>query len=438
MAAWRGDTEPSSGRSRSPSRRPQMVTSRSSGWDAPGRPSCRTSTSRYGAAAARGPARAAGRPAAAGRRGRSAGAGAGGSAACPQWPQKRKEPGSFAPQRTQVRSASERSAWPQPLQYAKEDSFSRPQRVQVAVESMEATLHGTHHRGQTPGERCYDARPIRRKARGVGMAQAVRPDHLSLPGPHRRFWDEAAPSCPPDRMMCDPFRTLAFGTDASFYRLIPKIVVKAFAREEVARLVALGSRLGVHLTFRAAGTSLSGQSISDSVLVVLAGGWRGWRIEDGGGRIALEPGVIGGRGQRLPGAAGAQDRPGPGLHQRLHDRRDRRQQRRRDVLRHGPEQLPDGAVDAARAGRRDRDRHRRPGLAAAPAGDPRRRSSTGSPPSATRSPPTRRSPGASARSTGSRTPPGTRSTPSSTTTTPSTSCCTSWWARRGRSPSSPR
>ena len=70
------------------------------------------------------------------------------------------------------------------------------------------------------------------------MAREARPDHLTLPEPHRRFWDEASSFLPADRMMCDPFRTLAFGTDASFYRLVPKIVVKAFSQDEVARLVA--------------------------------------------------------------------------------------------------------------------------------------------------------------------------------------------------------
>ena len=143
------------------------------------------------------------------------------------------------------------------------------------------------------------------------MAQVARPDHLTLPEPHRRFWDEASSFLPADRMMCDPFRTLAFGTDASFYRLVPKIVVKAFSREEVARLVALASRLGVHLTFRAAGTSLSGQSISDSVLVVLAGGWRAWRIEEGGARIVLEPGVIGGEANAFLAPLGRKIGPDP-------------------------------------------------------------------------------------------------------------------------------
>ncbi len=143
------------------------------------------------------------------------------------------------------------------------------------------------------------------------MARDARPDFLGLPGRHRTFWEEASAFLPPDRMMCDPFRTLAFGTDASFYRLVPKIVVKAFTQDEVSRLVALAGRLGVHLTFRAAGTSLSGQSISDSVLVVLAGGWRSWRIEDGGERIALEPGVIGAEANAFLAPLGRKIGPDP-------------------------------------------------------------------------------------------------------------------------------
>ncbi len=143
------------------------------------------------------------------------------------------------------------------------------------------------------------------------MARLVRPDHLSLPEQHRRFWDEAGSFIPADRMMCDPFRTLAFGTDASCYRLVPKVVVKAFSQEEVARLVALAARLGVHLTFRAGGTSLSGQSVSDSVLVVLAGGFRGWRIEAGGDRIVLEPGVIGAEANTFLAPLGRKIGPDP-------------------------------------------------------------------------------------------------------------------------------
>ena len=47
------------------------------------------------------------------------------------------------------------------------------------------------------------------------------------------------------------------------------------------------------MTFRAAGTSLSGQAISDSVLIVLGDNWNGREIRNGGEQIRLQPGVIG-------------------------------------------------------------------------------------------------------------------------------------------------
>jgi D-lactate dehydrogenase len=136
-------------------------------------------------------------------------------------------------------------------------------------------------------------------------------DTHALPRAHRRFWDEASAFLPPARLMCDPFRTLAFGTDASFYRLVPKIVAKAMTPDEVTRLLGIAARLEVPVTFRTAGTSLSGQAVTDSVLVVLAGGWRGWEILDGGGRIALEPGVIGAEANALLAPLGRKIGPDP-------------------------------------------------------------------------------------------------------------------------------
>ncbi len=132
-----------------------------------------------------------------------------------------------------------------------------------------------------------------------------------LPERYRRFWDEAAAFLAADRMMCDPFRTLAFGSDASFYRLVPKIVAKVRSREEVTRLLALADRLAVPVTFRAAGTSLSGQAVTDSVLLVLAGGWRGCTVLDGGARIALEPGVVGADANAALAAHGRKIGPDP-------------------------------------------------------------------------------------------------------------------------------
>ncbi|TRX74138.1 FAD-binding and (Fe-S)-binding domain-containing protein [Pseudomonas mangiferae] len=98
---------------------------------------------------------------------------------------------------------------------------------------------------------------------------------------------------PRERRFDDPLSTLAFGTDASFYRLIPKLVVRVESEAEVAELLSLAHAERVPVTFRAAGTSLSGQAISDSVLIVLGDAWNGRDIRDDGARIRLQSGVIG-------------------------------------------------------------------------------------------------------------------------------------------------
>ncbi|GAD62361.1 D-lactate dehydrogenase [Aquipseudomonas alcaligenes] len=98
---------------------------------------------------------------------------------------------------------------------------------------------------------------------------------------------------PRERLFDDPLSTLAFGTDASFYRLIPQLVVRVESETEVVRLLELASAQRVPVTFRAAGTSLSGQAISDSVLIVLGDSWNGRDIRANGAQIRLQPGVIG-------------------------------------------------------------------------------------------------------------------------------------------------
>ncbi|MCU7526042.1 MAG: FAD-binding oxidoreductase [Ignavibacteria bacterium] len=98
---------------------------------------------------------------------------------------------------------------------------------------------------------------------------------------------------PEDRMFSDDLRTLAYGTDASFYRLIPKLVVKVDTEEEVILILKHCRRLGISVTFRAAGTSLSGQSISDSVLVVLGTKWKHFHINHDASEIRLQVGIIG-------------------------------------------------------------------------------------------------------------------------------------------------
>ncbi len=65
------------------------------------------------------------------------------------------------------------------------------------------------------------------------------------------------------------------------------------------------------MTFRAAGSSLSGQSISDGLLVEVARHWRNAAVEDSGKKIRLQPGVIGARANQLLVPYGAKIGPDP-------------------------------------------------------------------------------------------------------------------------------
>ncbi len=101
------------------------------------------------------------------------------------------------------------------------------------------------------------------------------------------------------RVITDPMLTMAFGTDASFYRLNPYIVVRVDSLSELCFVMASCVEKSLSFTFRAAGTSLSGQAISDSVLIMLTDSWRGHEILEDGAMITLQPGVIGADANRL-------------------------------------------------------------------------------------------------------------------------------------------
>ncbi|MBP5314583.1 MAG: FAD-binding oxidoreductase, partial [Muribaculaceae bacterium] len=112
---------------------------------------------------------------------------------------------------------------------------------------------------------------------------------------YSEFLKAASAFIPKDRIYTDELRRLAWGTDASFYRLIPQIVVRSDNEEEVARLLALATQMKLPVTFRAAGTSLSGQSLSDSILIVAGKHWEKYTIADDASTITMQPGIIGGR-----------------------------------------------------------------------------------------------------------------------------------------------
>ncbi|MDF2691177.1 MAG: 4Fe-4S ferredoxin [Gammaproteobacteria bacterium] len=96
------------------------------------------------------------------------------------------------------------------------------------------------------------------------------------------------------RVLTDPLSLHAYSHDASHYVLIPKAVVRVDSELEVQAILKAANQYQVPITFRAAGTSLSGQSISDSVLVVLNENWRDYKILEHAEIIKLQAGVLGG------------------------------------------------------------------------------------------------------------------------------------------------
>ena len=114
-----------------------------------------------------------------------------------------------------------------------------------------------------------------------------------------------------ERIFTDPALLLAYGSDASFYRLIPKMVVRLKNIDEVIFTIQACAQLNIACTFRAAGTSLSGQAVSDSVLITLTDDWRDHQIHDDGFKITLQPGVIGADANKYLAAFGRKIGPDP-------------------------------------------------------------------------------------------------------------------------------
>ena len=111
----------------------------------------------------------------------------------------------------------------------------------------------------------------------------------------KSFLQEISRIIPKDRIYTDEMRRLAWGTDAGFYRLIPKIVIRSANEDEITAILKTADKYGVPITFRAAGTSLSGQAISDSVLVIAGKEWENYKIAEDKKSITLQPGLVGQR-----------------------------------------------------------------------------------------------------------------------------------------------
>jgi D-lactate dehydrogenase len=86
----------------------------------------------------------------------------------------------------------------------------------------------------------------------------------------------------------------AFANDAGPYLLIPEVVLQPQTEADIQRIFALATTHRRPVVFRAGGTSLSGQSITDGWLVDIGRHWRAIEPLDRGCLVRVQPGAIGG------------------------------------------------------------------------------------------------------------------------------------------------
>lgn len=95
----------------------------------------------------------------------------------------------------------------------------------------------------------------------------------------------------------------ALAHDASHFLLIPDAVARVGTTDELAAVLAEAKRRKLPVTFRSGGTSLSGQGVTDGVLVDIRRGFTNMDIRRDGLEVAVEPGVglrvVNGRLMRL-------------------------------------------------------------------------------------------------------------------------------------------
>ncbi|WP_298603887.1 FAD-binding and (Fe-S)-binding domain-containing protein [Zoogloea sp.] len=116
---------------------------------------------------------------------------------------------------------------------------------------------------------------------------------------------------PAERVITDELRRLAYGTDGSFYRLIPEVVAVVNDETEVCDVTRIARDNGRPVTFRAAGTSLCGQAVTDGVLVLLGEGLATCAIGAGGTTVQVGPAIVGAEVNRRLAPLGRKIGPDP-------------------------------------------------------------------------------------------------------------------------------
>jgi D-lactate dehydrogenase len=98
---------------------------------------------------------------------------------------------------------------------------------------------------------------------------------------------------PAERIRMRYIDRVTYGADAGFYFLLPQAVVKPASEEEITGLFRFSHQHKIPIVFRTGGTSLSGQSITDGILIDLSQYWGKISIEQEGSFVRVQPGITG-------------------------------------------------------------------------------------------------------------------------------------------------
>jgi D-lactate dehydrogenase len=96
----------------------------------------------------------------------------------------------------------------------------------------------------------------------------------------------------PDNVLISATDLVRYSSDASPYRLVPRVVVLARDGRDIAEVFRFASRSGRGVVLRAAGTSLNGQSQGDDILLDVRRHFDGVAVEADGQRVRAAPGVV--------------------------------------------------------------------------------------------------------------------------------------------------
>lgn len=110
---------------------------------------------------------------------------------------------------------------------------------------------------------------------------------------YKKLIRDLSKELPTEQIIKDDLLIYAYGVDASFYSLTPKIVIIVENENEVIQVLTLCRKFNIPFTFRAAGTSLSGQAVTDSILIKLGKKWNKITVKKNGSVVKIQPGAIG-------------------------------------------------------------------------------------------------------------------------------------------------